>query len=70
MDRELSHTPEHFIRSSTPLTIESRMWILESLQGRFSTHYPNTSTYIMNRIALCPSFEDPQEAVFYELKWG
>jgi hypothetical protein len=57
--RELEFAPEHFTTCTTQTTVEARDWILEKLTGRFVI----TST-------MCPSFEDPKEAVFYELKWG
>ncbi len=69
-DRELDYVPKHFTLASTPVTSESREWVLEKLSGRFATtsipfdyqtnHFPNV------RIA----FENPKEAVFYELTWS
>ena len=63
MDRELSFVPDHFVASSTSITIESKSWILEKLTGRFALR----STGMLSHI---PLFEDPKEAVFFELKWG
>lgn len=64
-DRELSFAPDHFVRTTTPVTPESREWILEKLIGRFSLEGSSISF-----IGLMPAFEDPKEAVFYELTWG
>ena len=62
-ERELSVNPKHFTKTSTPLTPEAKAWILEMLHGRFSKYNRSISES-------CPTFEDPKEAVFYELKWG
>ena len=70
-ERELSHTPKHFIVTSHPCTPESKQWVLDKLTGRFSITYPTISTSIIELITpSCIAFEDPQEAVFYELKWS
>ena len=59
IERELVWIPNHFTRCTTPANSEARAWILEKLRGRFTVS-PN----------FCPAFEDPKEAVFYELTWG
>ena len=59
MDRELTWKPEHFTTCTTTATGEARAWIFEKLRGRF---------VITGNIV--PAFEDPKEAVFYELTWG
>ena len=70
-ERELSHTPKHFVVTSHPCTLESKQWVLDKLTGRFSITYPTISTSIIELISpSCIAFEDPQEAVFYELKWS
>lgn len=63
VNRELEITPEHFVKTSTPITSESMAWILEKLRGRFAV---STQSFM----EICPAFEDPKEAVFYELTWG
>ena len=67
-ERELSVNPKHFTKTSTPLTPEAKVWILERLHGRFSTHTERTGTWLA--VSSYPTFEDPKEAVFYELTWG
>ena len=52
------------------LTPEAREWVLDRLSGRFAT-MAHPFDYLANsfpnvRIA----FEDPKEAVFYELTWS
>jgi hypothetical protein len=65
VDREVQPAPEHFVSVSAPLSEESKEWILEKLRGRFST-----SISLGGLFDDSPSFEDPKEAVFYELTWG
>ena len=64
MNREVNPTPEHFIKSNTELSDESKIWIYEKLHGRFSL---NGSELFIGQ---CPSFENPKEAMMYELTWG
>jgi hypothetical protein len=68
-ERELAVNPEHFIKTSTPLTPEAKVWILERLHGRFSTH-SKRRTALSFFEEFTPTFEDPKEAMFYELTWG
>ena len=70
-ERELHYTPKHFVVTSHPCTPESKQWVLDKLTGRFSVTYPTISSSILELISpSCIAFEDPQEAVFYELKWS
>jgi hypothetical protein len=64
MDRELDFVPAHFTVSNTAIRPESRLWILEKLTGRFAMQ--NGAGFSS---AIHPAFEDPKEAVFYELAW-
>ncbi len=64
--RELDYCPMHFILSNTPITQESKSWILEKLNGRF---YLGSTIHDLFMESF-PSFEDPQEALMYELTWG
>jgi hypothetical protein len=53
------------VGSNTPITDESKIWIQEKLSGRYAM------TSIENAfLEYAPSFEDPKEALFYELTWG
>lgn len=67
MERELEFTPKHFVASKTPVTDQSKIWILEKLSGRFSMKTNSSGGYFG---AYFPAFEDPKEALFYELTWG
>lgn len=66
MERELDFIPSHFVTSSTPLTDDAKRWILEKLTGRFSVTSSSNGFFG----SYTPSFEDPKEALFYELTWG
>jgi hypothetical protein len=65
-ERELQISPMHFTKTQTPMTSESKIWILEKLHGRFSGYFSTEIAFGSK----CPTFEDPKEAVFYELTWG
>ena len=65
MDRELDFVPPHFVKTNTKLTDESKIWVLENLTGRFAII---GQLGFFGSVAL--AFEDPKEALFYELKWG
>ena len=85
-DRELDFCPKHFVMANTPVTDESKMWMLERLKGRFYilggyTSYPTPTqlnlpahlarTVIAERFMDdVPFFEDPEEAMLYELTWS
>lgn len=67
MKREMEYVPTHFVRTNAPLSYHGKNWVLETLTGRFAIVYKtdnllNTATHI--------AFEDPEEAIFYELKWS
>lgn len=71
-EREVTYPPIHFVSAVTPLTAESKQWVLDNLLGRFSI----TPINIFDLILLTEdnigsiSFEDPKEATLYELKWS
>lgn len=68
-NREVEFLPKHFVISNTPLTMESKQWVLDKLKGRYSIIQTNEFfilEYYLGNIA----FEDPSEATFYELKWS
>lgn len=75
-EREISQCPKHFVVGNTPLTRESKLWILNNLQGRFAvvkkdnTDDPKddwlTTLFDLHSY---PAFEDPKELLVYELTW-
>lgn len=67
--RELSYCPKHFIPAITPLTEEGKFWVLERLRGRYYIEFSGFRRSIFdNKIVIY--FEDPKEAVLYELTWS
>ena len=74
MEREVKNFPRHFVVTKTPITQESKQWILETLQGRFcivsSLEVDESPKMMLGFPIEIPAFEDPQEATFYELKWS
>lgn len=77
-NRKLEFTPAHFVVSKTSLTPESNLWIINNLKGRYSL-VSNKDEYvdILNQPWLMihdlngtPAFEDPKEALLYELTWS
>jgi len=67
-ERELDFCPKHFIKTSTPVTQESKLWVLEKLSGRFYVSTFTHSLFLDSEGIIY--FEDPQEAVFYEIAWS
>lgn len=68
--RELDFCPKHFTKCSTILSDDSKMWILEKLSGRYyfeNKVFGDSFLYLGEQV---PRFEDPQEAVLYELTWS
>lgn len=74
MERELNFMPHHFIVSKIPINTDSKNWIYENLHGRFclveSINDQELSHPIDFWITSFPAFENPQEAILYELTWG
>jgi hypothetical protein len=71
--RELAFTPKHFVLAKTKLSSESKTWILNKLSGRFSLVQctDDFNEFILTGDNLrFPAFEDPAEAVLYELYWS
>lgn len=71
--RELEFTPNHFVVVRTPLTTESKLWIINNLRGRFSTiqnHLDEFHSLLVYDLNKFPAFEDPKEAVLFELTWS
>jgi hypothetical protein len=57
-ERELDFRPHHFTKVNTQNhSGKAKEWIIEKLHGRFAW----TDTV---------AFEDPKEAILYELTWG
>ena len=67
--REINYCPKHFVAATTTLTEESKLWVLERLHGRYYVSLQsNRRTIFENNVTIY--FEDPKEAVLYELTWS
>lgn len=73
-ERKLAFTPKHFTVAATPISNESTDWIVNNLKGRYSfvdiKHDDWIHAHDLFVLNMVPAFEDPQEAVFYELTWS
>ena len=69
-ERELTYPPVHFVTAQTPLTEKSKQWVLDHLRGRFAITLDSVD-FLFNLDSLgFISFEDPKEAMIFELKWS
>ena len=65
--------PNHFTITRTPSTTENLEWVLEKLHGRFAVvqnNGNNNETDFMSYYQKTYAFEDPKEAVQFELTWS
>jgi hypothetical protein len=71
--RELDYCPKHFVQTNTPINDDRHQYILENFKGRFYIGYKenNIENSLLSLLEdTYPYFEDPQEAVVYELKFS
>lgn len=68
--REIEFCPKHFVISDTPLTDESKQWVLDNIKGRFSIIQKNNQLFLIDYYLGNIAFENPMDATFYELKWS
>ena len=76
VERYVKHVPKHFVATRSTVTDENLAWVYERTYGRFSIVRPspltedgsmlNTSFWLENIYA----FEDPKEAIQFELTWS
>lgn len=72
-ERELDYCPKHFVQVNTPIDDQKHLWILQNLQGRYHITQKKSKTndeFLFLFEDMFPCFEDPQEAVLYELTWS
>jgi len=62
----LNKIPIHFIKCNTPVTFEKMLWIDKNIQGRFA--FSHFDAFIDD--AKFVYFEDPKDAMYYELTWS
>jgi len=65
--REVYVLPPHFVVAKTPLSTESKEWIMNKTSGRFCITR-NTEPHFTDEYV--PAFENSAEAVMYELTWS
>lgn len=70
-ERLLKFKPTHFVVTKTAITEKSLQWIYETCEGRFClTHQLDSMDDVFITIPTVPAFEDPKEAILYELTWS
>ena len=72
-ERRLDILPEHFVVTTTPLDEKKHLWILENCTGRYyigSKSNESNADWLSLFAEEFVFFEDPQEAVLYELTWS
>jgi len=69
-ERKLSHVPPHFVKSASLLTTESLSWVIGRLSGRYaiSSFTDDVNFFLDSHNYIY--FEDPGEAMMYELRWS
>jgi hypothetical protein len=65
--RCLDFKPAHFVLAKTSVTTKSTEWIVTNLKGRYALISIIDEFYQKSQV---PAFEDPREAVLYELTWS
>lgn len=69
-ERELLYTPKHFTLAKSLVTWDSKRWIINNLRGRVSFAVTDNMSILGPDYDTVPAFEDPQEAIMYELMWS
>ena len=68
---ELDYQPDHFVISKIPITDEAKEWVKTKITGRYSFVPSNfNDDEIVFTKTICVAFEDPKDAVLFELTWG
>lgn len=71
--------PKHFVFAPTAITTESKEWVASTLKGRYSIGKPPVNEDSQHNEGLFFLFllgeshfyfEDPKEAIVYELTWA
>jgi hypothetical protein len=67
--RKLSICPPHFVKCTTPVTEKTLLWVMSKLHGRYTLEEGDDDDFMFVSIRYI-SFEDPAEAMLYELRWS
>jgi len=62
--------PKHFVKTSTCMFEESYLWVVKKLYGRFGTNSIEINNFSTFGTHTYIYFEDPKEAMIYELRWS
>lgn len=69
--RELNYKPEHFVTCKVPCSDEAKEWVVTKCTGRYTFYSHGSEDYeIVFLDKLKVAFEDPKEAMLFELTWG
>jgi len=69
-ERQLEFCPKHFVKANTCIDDEKKLWVLEKLTGRFCILPSSIGLQSLFDTDDVIYFEDPKEAVFYDLTWS
>ena len=69
-ERQLNVCPKHFIMVKIPVSEDSLSWIIDRLSGRFHIGADHKQPSLLFDLDEYPSFEDPQEAMLFQLTWS
>jgi hypothetical protein len=68
--RELTNVPPHFVQANTPLNEKAKLWVVSKLQGRYAIASISDDNDVIPLPYEYIFFEDPSEAMIYELRWS
>lgn len=68
-ERELDFVPHHFIKCPTPINFQSKQWVQNKTNGRYTFAPLDPSDRLVTNV-ICVYFEDEKDAVMYELIWS
>lgn len=70
-ERKLDFLPVHFIATNTFVDDDRHIWVLEKCTGRYYIgSRKDTDDWLSLLTESVIYFEDPQEAVLYQLTWS
>jgi hypothetical protein len=66
--RKVSPIPRHFVKAHTPATTESENWVLVNIKGRYGISNSSVDNDLDWKDYFF--FEDPADAMIFELRWS
>jgi hypothetical protein len=67
--RQVSPLPRHFVKTSVPSNTDIHTWVITNLKGRFSL-VSSSGITTLNDWGSYYFFENPAEAMLFELRWS